>query len=164
MQDRMLVDSRFQERVQSSEFNYPDTGLVVVVVVVVVVVAVAVAVVVVAELYSGDFDSWLKSAAPLLDSSILQIATIIRKTKRDNRAVLEIGTENSKMRVTPNHRVLIPSSNCADQSCDLTSAAPPLADYAAPRGDSHWHDSWKRTVTRIHSRQFTNTTRHCASL
>ena len=40
-----------------------------------------------------------------------QIATIIRKEKRDNRSVLGIGTVNSRMRVTPSHWVLIPWSN-----------------------------------------------------
>ena len=37
-----------------------------------------------------------------------QTARLIRKTPRENRAVLEISVDDSKMRVTPSHRVLAP--------------------------------------------------------
>ena len=37
-----------------------------------------------------------------------QTATLIRKSPHENRAILEISVDDSKMRVTPSHRVLTP--------------------------------------------------------
>ena len=37
-----------------------------------------------------------------------QTATLIRKSPHESRAILEISVDDSKMRVTPSHRVLTP--------------------------------------------------------
>ena len=51
---------------------------------------------------------WRCQTGDVVKAANGQTATLIRKTPRENRAILEISVDDSKMRVTSSHRVLTP--------------------------------------------------------
>ena len=51
---------------------------------------------------------WKCQTGDVVKAANGQTATLIRKTPRENRAILEISVDDSKMRVTPSHRLLTP--------------------------------------------------------